>query len=168
MPAARARRHHRPITVPRQPVQRVVCLGGRAPEGRVAVHRRAQRKTRSHPAPNAEWDRRTGRDSNPRYAFDVNTLSRRAGKHRDHDITSGFQRADIAIRRGLAAQVSLVSDINGHHNGHHLRAASRAVCREPLASPQLSPACPMLFRFVSDSSTWEVVRRAAASPAHDP
>ena len=39
-----------------------------------------------------------GRDSNPRYAFDVNTLSRRDSWGSDAGKTSGFHRADVAIR----------------------------------------------------------------------
>jgi len=67
-----------------------------------------------------------GRDSNPRYAFDVNTLSRRARRYRNNDTISGFQRADVAIRRGLSAWLSCDSDSNGHHNGHQIPALGRA------------------------------------------
>ena len=59
-----------------------------------------------------------GRDSNPRYAFDVNTLSRRDRGGLNHNNVSGFHWVDVAIRRGLSARMPPIPAPNGHHNGH--------------------------------------------------
>jgi len=59
-----------------------------------------------------------GRDSNPRYAFDVNTLSRRDRGGLNHNNMSGFHWVDVAIRRDLSARMPPIPAPNGHHNGH--------------------------------------------------
>ena len=55
-----------------------------------------------------------GRNSNPRYAFDANTLSREAEKGDDPDVRSGFPSTDRAICRD---QRLAMSALNGQQNG---------------------------------------------------
>ena len=58
-----------------------------------------------------------GRDSNPRYAFDVHTLSREAENGKDPDVRSGFPSTDRAICRDHRPPLSVLNDSNGQQNG---------------------------------------------------
>jgi len=58
-----------------------------------------------------------GRDSNPRYAFDVYTLSRESEKGNDPDVRSGFPSTDRAICRDRYRRRRHRTDGNGQQNG---------------------------------------------------
>jgi hypothetical protein len=64
------------------------------------------------------------RDSNPRYAFDVNTLSREIKK--GNDVRSGFPSTDRAICRDRRLPAS---DSNGQQNGQQKQLSGHAARR---------------------------------------